>query len=110
MFSSLREPSASPSRTVFSESWFSLRGETGVKTDCRWLLIRFALSVLDVWTSLVWGSRRGPITFESWREFFKKENNFFGANWINLSHQRVMCLGQDCLCQANPPSSNHMLV
>ena len=55
MFSSLREPSASPSSMVFSESWFSLRGETGVKTDCRWLLIRFALSVLDVCTSLVWG-------------------------------------------------------
>ena len=46
----------------------------GVKTDCRWLLIRFALSVLDVWTSLVWGSQRGPIPCESWREFFQKKN------------------------------------
>ena len=80
MFSSLREPSASPSSMVLSESWFSLGGETGVKTDCRWLLIRFALSVWDVWTSSVWGSRREPIPCESWREFLKKEINFFGAN------------------------------
>ena len=40
---------------VFSESWSSLRGETGVNTDCKWLLIMFAWSVMDVWTSLVWG-------------------------------------------------------
>ena len=26
------------------------------------------------------GSRSGPISCESWREFFKKENNFLGAN------------------------------
>lgn len=80
MFSSLREPLASPSSMVFSESWSSLRGETGVNTDCKWLLIKFARSVLDVWTSLVWGSRRGPIPYESWREFFKKENSFFDAD------------------------------
>ena len=65
---------------VFSESWSSFRGETGVNTDCKWLLIKFARSVLDVWTSLVWGSRRGPIPYESWREFFKKENSFFDAD------------------------------
>ena len=51
-----------------------------MKTDCKWSLIRFALSVLDVRTLLVWRSRSGPIPCESWREFFKKENNFLGAN------------------------------
>ena len=53
IFSSLRVPSACPSSTSLSERWLSLKGETGVKTDCRWLLIRFALSVFDVWTLLV---------------------------------------------------------
>ena len=61
IFSSLREPSANPSSMVFSESWFSFRGETGVKTDCRWLLIMNFIGM---------GSRRGPIPCESWREFF----------------------------------------
>ena len=41
-------PSASPSSTALSERRFSLKGETGVKMDCKWLLIRFALSVFDV--------------------------------------------------------------
>ena len=112
MFSSLREPLASPSSMVFSESWSSLRGETGVNTDCKWLLIKFARSVLDVWTSLVWGSRRGPIACESWHECFQKKKKiaFLMQTWIDLSCQRVRYLGQDCLCQANPPSSYHMRV
>ena len=61
MFSSLRVPLASPSSMALSDSCFNPRGDTGVKTDCKWLLIRFALSVLDVRTLLVLGSRRGPI-------------------------------------------------
>ena len=48
IFSSLRVPSASPSSTALFERWFSLKGETGVKTDCGWLLIRFPMSVFDV--------------------------------------------------------------
>ena len=44
---------ASPSSTALSERWFSHKGETGMKTDLWWLLIRFALSVFDVWPVLV---------------------------------------------------------
>ena len=110
IFSSLREPSANPSSMVFSESWFSFRGETGVKTDCRWLLIRFVLSVLDVWTSLVWGHREDQYLVSPGVSFSRKKIAFLVQPWIDMSHQRVRCLGQDCLCQANPPSSYHMLV
>ena len=64
MFSSLREPLAIPSSIVFSESWSSLRGETWVNTDCKWLLLKFARSVLDIWTSLV----TGDVTLGSWSQ------------------------------------------
>ena len=42
--------------------------------------------------------------------FSKKKIAFLMQTWIDLSRQQVRYLGQDCLCQANPPSSYHMLV
>ena len=50
-----------------------------MKTDYKWLLIRFALSVLEVRTLLVCGHGEDRY-LESWREFFRKENSFLGAN------------------------------
>ena len=35
-------PLASPSSMALSENCFYPRGDTGVKTDCKWSLIRFA--------------------------------------------------------------------
>ena len=110
MFSSLREPLASPSSMVFSESWSNLRGESGVNTDCKWLLIKFARPVLDVWTSLDGGHGEDQYLVSPGLSFSKKKIAFLMQTWIDLSRQRVRYLGQDCLCQANPPRSYHMLV
>ena len=101
-------PLASPSNTALSERWFSLKGKTEVKKDCKWLLMRFALSVFDMWTILVCGSRKGPIHWESWLnpgEDLEECEEIFDSKFGLTCPARewVRCLGQDCLNQANLP-------
>ena len=85
--------SNSPSITVLSLSWLSLRDETGVKVDGNYILMMFALSTFSVWYVLVRRSLIGPMSRASRLEFLQKREKFFYWKF------RLICLrcGRDIL-------------
>ena len=67
-----------------------------MKGDCRWLLIRFTLSVLDVWAYWYMG-QYGEYAYGIWR-VLRNENNFLVQTLIGLFHQSGQSLCKSLGC------------